>query len=404
MLRFFNFTILLILATTWTVAQSKKEIALLFELGENELNKGRYTEAIPIFSKVIASQVDHIDAYYYRGVAKENCNDFAGALLDYNLALEWKNDFAEALLRSARLYFRMERYDDAQRDFKRLLTIPQGETHDIIYRKSSYEQGINRIITAQGATDIIFNYLGLISIRKQQYHEAIIWLDSAINLFNGDADYYVNRGTAREKLRQYDAAKTDFEMALKKSPDHALAQQHLSALARIQGNIDESDRYLSEAIERNPHLPYAYLERAYYRNEVGDYGGAIEDYTAALRIDSLDAEVWVNRGLIFEKAKQLNAAYHDFTRAIKLDETLANAWLCRANILVKQNKLVEAIDDYGIAIYSDPEYALAYYNRALTHYRMGNNQAACEDLKKAEDLGRIVPTEVKNKVCHRESY
>ena len=310
--------------------------------------------------------------------------DYTGALFDYSLALELKSDFAEALLRCARIHYRTGRYNDAERDFRKLLTIPQGETHDIIYRKSSYEQGINRIITAQGATDIVFNYLGLIELKKERYREAIVWFDSAINLFNADADYYVNRGTAKEKLLHYDAARADFEMALRKSPDNAFAQQHLSSLARTQGKINESNRYLSESIERNPHLPYAYLERAYYRNETCDYKGALEDYTAALKIDSLDAEVWVNRVLTFEKVNQLEAAYHDFTQAIKLDESLENAWLCRANILVKQNKLSEAIDDYCIAIYLDPNYALAYYNRGLVKYRVGNPLSACEDVTKAE--------------------
>ncbi len=294
----------------------------------------------------------------------------------------------------------MERYDAAQNDFKKLLTIPQGETHDIFYRKSSYE-GVNRIITAQSATDIIFNYFGLIAIKKQHYEEAISWIDSAINLYNADPDYYVNRGVANEKLLRYAEAKYDFEMAIRKSPDHGLAQQYLSSLARKQGHLAESDHYLSEAIARNPSLPFAFLERAYYRSEEGNYTGAIEDYSAALKIDSLDAEVWVNRGLAFEKTGELSAAYHDFTQAITLDENYPNAWLCRANILVKQKRFEEALEDYGIAILYDPVYPLAYYNRALVRYRIGEKSAACEDLIKAESLGQPIQENIKTTICEK---
>lgn len=392
------------LTTRLAFAQSGDRVTLLFETAENQLNQGRYQEAIQSFSKVITLKVDHADAYYYRGTAREKCNDLEGAFIDYSIALEWKNDFAEALLRRGQVLYQREQYDAARSDFQKLLALPHGETHDIFYRKSTYEQGVNRIITAQGATDIVFNYLGLIALKKEQFEEAVTWLDSAISLFSKDADYYVHRGEANEKMLRYDKAKTDYEKALSISPDHALAQQHLSSLSRTRGNIDESNRYLSAAIEQNPHLPYAYLERAYYRAEIGDYRGAIEDYSAALKIDSLDAEVWVNRGLAFEKTNNLRAAYRDYTKAITLDEDLSNAWLSRANVLVKQNKFEEALEDYGIAIFYDPNYALAFFNRALVNYQVGNRLAACNDLEKASELGQSINEKMKNKICSSQSY
>lgn len=385
------------------LAQPGKEVSLLFEVGENHLNSGQYKEAIQAFSSVITIQVDYIDAYYYRGTAKEKINDLEGALIDYSIALEWKNDFAEALFNRGQILYKLNRLSEAKEDFEKLLSIPHGETHDILYRKSTYE-GVSRIFTAQGVTDIVLHYLGLIALKNEEYTEAINWFDSAISIYNADPDYFVYRGEAKEKLFEYEGAKADYNLAIQKSPDHGLAQQHLSLLARALGNIEESDRYLSVAIERNPHLPYAYLERAYHRSEVGDYIGAIEDYTAALEIDSLDAEVWVNRGLAIEKTGAIHDAYDDFTQAIKLDEALGNAWLCRANVLVKLNKLSEAIEDYGIAIYCDPNYSLAYYNRALIQYRMGEKTLACHDLIKAEELGLSVQKNIKTKICESESY
>ncbi len=384
-------------------AQSADRVALLFEAGENQLNQGLYQEAIQSFSKVIALKVDYADAYYYRGAAREKCNDLQGAFIDFSITLEWKNDFAEALLRRGQVLYQREQYEAARSDFEKLLSLPRGETHDIFYRKSSYEQGVDRIITAQGATDIVFNYLGLIALKKENYEEAIIWFDSAISVFNKDADYFVHRGEANEKMLRYDEAKRDYEKALGISPDHALGQQHLSSLSRTLGNISESDRYLSAAIEQNPHLPYAYLERAYYRAEVGDFKGAIEDYSAALTIDSLDAEVWVNRGLAFEKTNNLRAAYRDYTKAITVDEDLPNAWLSRANVLTKQKKYSEALEDYGIAIFYDPKYALAFFNRALVNYRMGNKEESCKDLEKARELGQSINEKMKDKICSRPS-
>lgn len=48
-----------------------------------------------------------------------------------------------------------------------------------------------------------------------------------------------------------------------------------------------------------------------------------------------------------------------------------------------------AIEDFSSAIRRDPTYANALNNRALTNWAMKERQNACEDWKKAENLGHV---------------
>lgn len=52
----------------------------------------------------------------------------------------------------------------------------------------------------------------------------------------------------------------------------------------------------------------------------------------------------------------------------------------------KRGKYKEAIEDFSQAICLNHNYAVAYKYRGLAHYRLGENQAAIADFKKAADL------------------
>ena len=90
-------------------------------------------------------------------------------------------------------------------------------------------------MTAQGAIKPqIFNYLGLVETKLGHYKEAITWLDSAIALRRKEADYYVNRGIAKEGMND-PTAMQDYDTAILLRPDHAVALHNIAVLKRKMG-------------------------------------------------------------------------------------------------------------------------------------------------------------------------
>jgi tetratricopeptide (TPR) repeat protein len=378
----------------------KSDAYRYFEEGEQALNEQKYKMALAHFNECLRLDPYYADAYYSRAMAKEHLNDTKGALTDYNIFLNSKPENAEALFSRAVIRYKQDQFDLAREDFLKLLKLPSGETTTVYFRQDRFGAGTDKIFTSQsGGKATLFNYLGLIDIKRKKYKEAIVFMDSALRLDPKDPNYFVNRGMAKEKMRDTTAAVTDYQIALGIEPNHALATHNLGVIKRAMGEIGESEKLLDEAILKNPGLPYPFAERGYYRLMNKDFKGAMEDYDKVLALDKKDEESYLNRGLAKEKLKDFKGAFTDYTEAISLKPDYEKAWLNRANLLVKLNRPDEAIEDYTVAITWYQEYALAYYNRAIANNKLKKNKAACEDLNQAIKLGAKVESGMKEKFC-----
>jgi tetratricopeptide (TPR) repeat protein len=368
-----------------------------FEQAELALQRRDWYNAHLLFNNCLRKDPAMAEAYYSRGMAREQLQDNEGALTDYNIYLELKPLHYEALLTRGLLCFKLKRYEQAKKDFLKLLTVPQGETTTVFFRQDAFTSSVNKVFTTQASDNkaYLYNHIGLTEAKLQNFKQAIIWYDSAINTQPQEADYYVNRGLARKLSGDHDGAISDYRAALKLNPSHELA---LNNLLSSQEKTAAGASRMDELIEANPSLPYPYAERAFERMETKNWKGALEDYNKAIEIDSTNEEYVLNRGLVKEKLKDFAGAYEDYSKAIVFKPDYEKAWLNRGNLLSRQNKLKEAIEDYTIAIFYFSEFAAAYYNRGIAYHRLKQDDKACSDIRKAETLGITVEPSL-SKLC-----
>lgn len=392
--------ITLILFALYSHAQEKRaDILKICSNGREAYEGSDYARALELLNKCLEEDPANTDAYLVRGATREQLNDLKGAHTDYSIYNEMKPQDAEALFTLATLRYRIGFYEQAKGDLLKLLQMPHGETNTVYFRISASTKGTNQVTTkASGMDAMIYNYLGLVETKLGRFKEAVHWLDSAIALQSKEADYYVNRGLAREGLKDSTAC-MDYQKALSISPDHAAARANLSNTKRNSGNAEGSMDEIERAIESDSSMLHPYLARAFQRMEGGYFKGAIEDYDRALEIDSKNAEIWLNRGIAREKINDLKGAFSDYTMAIELNEKYEKAWLNRGNVLIKQGKYKEASEDYTVAITFNPEYPYAYYNRAIAYQKQKLLSEACSDVTKAESLGYAVNEKLKKEVC-----
>ncbi len=88
-----------------------------------------------------------------------------------------------------------------------------------------------------------------------------------------------------------------------------------------------------------------------------------------------------------------------FDRSISVYET-AEAYTARGQLKVQLGLMQEALSDYNRSIELKDNFGNAYYNRATVYYIMGNLRLACEDWKKANDLGMPNTEDVLNSMCN----
>ncbi len=380
-------------------SRTKAKPSELFALGEKALDERAYKTALAHYNECLRLDPFFWDAYYGRALSRERLGDAKGALTDYNIFLESKPEQVEALFSRAVLRYNNGQWALAGEDFSLLLRKPGGTTN-MVFHQTNTSGGNTKVMTLQGNRRADYlNYLGLIDWRLKKYQQAIVYLDSALQLLPNMADFWVNRGIVKQSLRDTLAAVKDFKSALQIDPEHALANHNLALLGGLNGKEKETEKLITEAIEKNPNLIYSYEERGFLRMKARNWKGALADFNQAILLDANDPDNWLQRGIVKEKLKDMSGALADYSQAIKLKDDYERAWMNRGNLLSKMNRLGEAIEDYTIAITHYPEYGLAYYNRARAFHKTSQLKKACADLLQAQKFNVPIDRKVEAAIC-----
>jgi tetratricopeptide (TPR) repeat protein len=96
---------------------------------------------------------------------------------------------------------------------------------------------------------------------------------------------YINRGNIRLARAEYALALADFDAAIATEPANAEAYLNKGVALIALEQFGPAIVSLTEAVSRGVHEPHkAYYNRAVAREALGDFRGALEDYTTALAI------------------------------------------------------------------------------------------------------------------------
>ena len=130
----------------------------------------------------------------------------------------------------------------------------------------------------------------------------------------------------------------------------------------------------------------AYFVWGYTKHELGDYNGAIADYTTAIRLKPDYAGIYALRGLAKQQLRQYRAAIADYDKAIRVKSDYAEAYNNRGLSKYHLDQVFDAIADYDKAIRVKSDYAEAYGNRGLAKGALGQHFEAITDCDKAIQL------------------
>jgi tetratricopeptide (TPR) repeat protein len=165
----------------------------------------------------------------------------------------------------------------------------------------------------------------------------------------------------------------------------SLLQQGINA--NIDYKSDEAIKLLDSALQQDPSLAKAYLERGKARKNLQKYKEAIEDYNRALQYDPNLVEAYINRGTVKQFSKQYQEAMKDFDRAIELNPKSLSAYFSRGMLYRTYLKQKERGDkDFDLALTIMPESWNDYSDLRLVFHFRKNPQAGIEYFTKAINL------------------
>ena len=180
---------------------AQESAAYFIDKGSDKYKKGRYKEAIQLFSRAIEKDSSASGAYIYRAIAYDASDDFGRALVDFSNARKIDSNDVFVFTERAQTFLNLNELDAATLDFQKLLQInPNGAD----------------------AADA-FYYLGRICFKQGKFEQAINYYTRVLKFRSDDPEIFFLRGEAKYFLGDCRSALKDFDLTLQKDDENGYA-------------------------------------------------------------------------------------------------------------------------------------------------------------------------------------
>ena len=147
-------------------------------------------------------------------------------------------------------------------------------------------------------------------------------------------------------------------------------------------DLTERINLLNEVITEEPKNLDAYFYRAIAKNDLGDYGGAIVDYSKII-VEEPDADTYFNRGNSRYSIKDFTGAKEDYAKAYMLDENFKDALYSLACVKLDLEEYESAIKDFSEIINQVPDNSSIFTLRAMAYKAIAQFTNAVTDYNTA---------------------
>ncbi len=344
--------------------------------------EAQHDEAIAILQRAIDSDTNNHLFYQLRGLIYTLLSKHDKAIADFSKAVSL-GDISSYTLRGT-AWTKLREYERAIEDFSTAIAVnPDAE---------------------------VYSERGDAYMEVGKYHAAIDDYERVVTL-RPDTDAYAARGTAYDALKQFDKAIGDFNNATLLDPSNTKAAVMRGNVYVNQGNnraaIDEFSHVIeltAEIVdldgldfagsEAKGHVYELAIEgvgnahcgRAVCRSRTGDIDGALDDFSAAMKLMPRNANFYCLRAISYAEMGERAKAMQDLRIATEIDGKSANPLFVRAICHFNGGEFEKVLQDSCRAIELNPNWAEAYCMRGVSLMHLGDYKKAISDLEKAIEL------------------
>ena len=234
----------------------------------------------------------------------------------------------------------------------------------------------------------IYSDRGIAKWRLKQTNAAIIDFNQSIQLSPEEPSVYNNRGNAYMDLGRFEEALKDFDRAIVLSPSYGVAYNNRGNAYAALGQYTEAFQSFRKAAGLLPQNPIPFNGRGRSHAELARYHAAVRDLTRAISLDQKYAAAYSNRAEANFAIAKYSAAAGDVTEAVTLEPDLAqpNLLLLRARAYSAENKFKEAIADFDKALELNGNLIDAYVERGALFAKNRRYDDAIGDYTRALQL------------------
>ncbi len=254
-----NTILILLLCPLLSTSQINKYIRQALRLQDPQ-------QQIELLDQALAIDAKHLDALFYRAIAKYNLEDYDAAILDFTKIIFYEPD-ADSYYNRGNCKFNLQDYNGALLDYKSALELDPdliGTYFNLGNAKfylGDYKAAVidfNKVIRSFPSDYKSYSQRARAHMKLKNYKLAFKDFNACILLRPNSKSYY-NRGYALLEIDYYDKAKADFIEALAINSNNTPAYFYLGVSEFLLNNYEASVKYLTVATNKDPQDYDAYL-------------------------------------------------------------------------------------------------------------------------------------------------
>jgi len=233
----------------------------------------------------------------------------------------------------------------------------------------------------------IYVDLALSQLKNDDYQSAVESLHKSIKEDSADYKAYYNLANIFNKYVHTDSAIYYYEKTTTLNDSLKWPYLYLGQLCTAKQKPRKAIDNLSRFISLDSTKVEPYFRRAILRTNLAEFELALKDWDKTIELDKSNPESFRNRGLTYFYLENYENAVSDFNRSLELKPEEPYTLINRGYSQYLLGNSEMAIKDLNTGVESLPRYPMGYYIRALTLLDLKKKKKACDDLKKALELG-----------------
>jgi tetratricopeptide (TPR) repeat protein len=434
----------------WVLSAITHNLTFHIQRGHKQVDLGNYEDAIGNFSRAIALEPGSAHAFFMRGFAYSELEQFDKALDDLTRALvllgtpyvetrryegvfwpgppteyeileqrgyvylgknEYKlaaADFSQvikynpdpdwfAYCKRGRAYYHEKDYEKAINDLNQSTAIDPNRIEPYYLRAKSYEELGHSQLAVEEFTRAIA--LGESLIPKPYGLDNLQWIQIYL------ADSYEERGWLYSDRGQYQLAIEDFSRVVDLRPDEPYGYCKRGEAHYDQKEYEKSLADFIRCILLEPKYVEAQFRLGKAYSKLNQFDKAIDAFTLAIELiatpdlkpDNFEDSPWITsfddlvaayhwRGWAYAESRQYNLSIPDFSRVIQLEPEEAYGYCKRGRALYNEDEYEQAISDLDKSILLDSKSSEAHYLRGLSNAQLDRCELAITDFLRVIEI------------------
>lgn len=359
----------------------------------------KYDLSYADYCKVVELDKNDILGHSGMGVTACRLKRYDEAIKHINRAIDLNPDIHINYVFRADAYCGQKQYDKALDDLTR--NLPFGDAFDVSEKlfmcisDSAFVLTVDKLKdTAEKEGGSWWYFLAKVYSKAKKYTDAVTAYLKVFSIYPDEPICCSYIAQCYMDIRNHEKALSYLDKALSMDSTYYNCLLLKADVLYGQGKTKEAIDMMGQYIDRTA-APYGFYCRGFYKDDIRDVDGAIEDYSLAIAILPELVYSYLGRADMYKLKGYQAAAEADYKQVIKLDK-VSNSSPCAHFAYLALGQKDKAIEYMDKVLALRPEEAGNYYDAACFYTRMGETEKSLDFLQTAFEKGYREFTHIEN--------